>query len=142
MHSIHECYQSCPSLCCITTDDVKRKIDSEPDKVTARNVPKFQKSDKITDSDRLFNNLAVEISENYKEIGIELGLKYKYLNDELETWIFMTKRGSEKAMKMLQLWKKTVSEDDFTYSALATALEKFGFQHCIQKLQSHYLMHN
>ena len=121
---------------------MKRKIDSEPDRLTARNVRKFQKSDKITDSDRLFNNLAVEISENYKEIGVELGLKYKYLNDELETGIFVTKRGSEKAMKMLQLWEQTVSEYDFTYSALATALKKCGLQHCIQKLQSHYLMHN
>ena len=121
---------------------MKRKIDSEPDRVTVRNVPKFQKSDKITNSDRLFNNLAVEISENYKEIGVELGLKYKYLNDELETGIFVSKRGSEKAMKMLQLWKQSVSEDNFTYYALATALEKCTFQHCIQKIQSHYLMHN
>ena len=121
---------------------MKRKIDSEPDRLTATNVPKFQKSDKITKSDCLFNDLAVSISEKYIQIGVKLGLEYDELIDELETGIFMTKRGSEKAMKMLQLWKKSVSEDDFTYSALATALEKFGFQNCIQKLRSHYLMHN
>ena len=121
---------------------MKSKIDAEPDSVTARNVPKFQKSDKITDSDRLFNNLALEISENYKEIGVELGLKYKYLNDELETGKFMITKDSEKAMKMLKLWEQSVSEDDFTYSALATALEKRGLQRCIQTLQSHfYTMH-
>ena len=105
-------------------------------------MSKLKKSDKITKSDCLFNNLALDISESYIQIGVELGLEYDKLIDELETGIFMTKRGSEKAMKMFQLWKKSVSEDDFTYSALATALEKCRFQHCIQKLRSHYLMHN
>ena len=111
--------------------------------MTARNVPKFQKSDKITDSDRLFNNLALDISKKYKEIGFELGLKYEYLNDELETGKFMIMKDSEKAMKMLKLWEQSVSEDDFTYSTLATALEKRGLQRFIQTLQSHfYHMHN
>ena len=63
----------------------------------------------------------------YKEIGIDLGLQYDVLTNELETGIFTMLEGSKKAMKMLQLWRSSVDEDDFTYSRLAAALEKNGF---------------
>ena len=38
-------------------------------------------------------------------------------------------QGSKKATKMLQLWRDSVREDEFTYSVLAAALEKQGFRH-------------
>ena len=37
---------------------------------------------------------------------------------------------SEKAMKMLHLWKDSVAREDLTYSALAAALEKHGLKRC------------
>ena len=36
-------------------------------------------------------------------------------------------KDSNKAMKMLHLWRDSVSEEDCTYSVLAAALEKHGF---------------
>ena len=54
------------------------------------------KPGQITDPDRMFNKLALEIYESYNEIGLELGLKQDYLCNELETGKFMMKKGSEK----------------------------------------------
>ena len=88
------------------------------------------KSSKITNPDRLFNDLSIEISEKYHQIGIELGLQSKVLTDELETGIFKMLKGSEKALRMLQLWRDSAHEDKCTYSVLAAALEKHGFQRC------------
>ena len=42
-------------------------------------------------------------------------------------------KGSEKALRMLQLWRDSVHENDFTYSVLAAALEKHGFLRCALK---------
>ena len=36
-------------------------------------------------------------------------------------------QGNKKAIKMLQLWRNSVDEGDFTYFVLAAALEKHGF---------------
>ena len=55
------------------------------------------------------------------------------LTNELETGEMRMLQGSRKALKMLQLWRKSVTEDDLTYSVLATALEKNGFRHCADK---------
>ena len=88
------------------------------------------KSGQITDPDRLFNNIAKFIYDKYTKIGTELGLEYKYLRDELETGKYTMLQGSEKAAKMLQLWRESVSKDDCTYSVLAAALIKHGFQRC------------
>ena len=91
------------------------------------------KPGQITDSDRLFNDIAVYISDKYLELGIELGLPGQVLTNELETGILKMKIGSKKALKMLQLWRDSVDEDDCTYSVLAAALEKYGFQRCANK---------
>ena len=93
-------------------------------------MKKVVKSGQIADPDRLFNNLSVEICDNYNEIGIELGLTGKFLMNELETGKFMMLKGSKKALRMLQLWRDSVDEDECTYSVLAAALEKQGFQRC------------
>ena len=86
----------------------------------------------ITDPDRLFNNICLDISGKYNEIGIELGLQGKVLRDELETGEYKMLQGSKKAIRMLQLWQDSV-HDDFTYSVLAAALEKHGFMRCSLK---------
>ena len=90
---------------------------------------KHVKCGQITDPDCLFVNLAGYIggSEKHKEIGVDLGLRYEVLWDELETGIFKMQKGSEKTLKMLQLWRNSVPKDDCTYSRLAAALEKHDF---------------
>ena len=85
------------------------------------------KSGQITNPDSLFNALSLEIHDKYMEVGIELGLYHTVLHNELETGDMLMKRGNLKAMTMLHLWRKSVGEDDFTYSVLAAALEKHGF---------------
>ena len=42
-------------------------------------------------------------------------------------------KGSQKAIKMLLLWQDSVDEDKCTYSVLAAALEKHGFQRCADR---------
>ena len=91
---------------------------------------KLIKPGQIIDPDRLFNDIAVDISDKYLELGIELGLPGKVLTNELETGKFTMQQGSKKALKMLQLWRDSVNKDDCTYSALAAALKKHGFQRC------------
>ena len=108
---------------------MKRKSD-KPD--TCR-TKKVVKSGQITDHDRLFNDISIKICDKYTEVGIELGLKGEVLTDELETGIFKMEKGSKKALKMLQLWQQSVDKDDCTYSVLASALEKHGFQRCAHK---------
>ena len=85
------------------------------------------KSGQITDHNRLFNHLALHLSDNYMEVGIELGLDEKVLSNELETGEFKMLKGRRKAMKMLQRWRDSVGKDECTYSVLAAALEKHGF---------------
>ena len=87
----------------------------------------------IKDPDRLFNNLAPHVYPMYMEIGIELGLKARVLKDKLETGGFASLQGSKKALEMFQLWQQSITEDDLTYSVLAAALEKHGFQCCAHK---------
>ena len=72
----------------------------------------------------MFNNLSLVIHDKFMEVGAELGLEYETLCNELE----VMKKGSDKAMKMLQLWKQSIIGDNFTYSVLATALEKHGLK--------------
>ena len=84
----------------------------------------------ITDHDRLFKDISKEIYTKYTQVGIELGLKSKVLENELETGRLSTETGDIKALKMLQLWRRSVIEDDCTYSVLAAALEKEGFRNC------------
>ena len=91
------------------------------------------KSGQITNPDRLFNDLAVDIADKYTEIGIELGLEDKVLENELESGRFMMLTGSKKALKMLQLWRQSVYERNLTYKVLAAALEKHGKGNCADK---------
>ena len=94
---------------------------------------KVVKSGQITDPDRLFNIIADEIYNKYTNIGIELGLTFSVLENELETGVIGMLQGSKKALKMLHLWRNSVKKDDLTYSVLAAALEKHGFGHCADK---------
>ena len=43
------------------------------------------------------------------------------------------KPASEKAMKMLHLWKCCSDEERFTYAVLAAALEKWGLKICAEQ---------
>ena len=85
------------------------------------------KPGQIADPDSLFIKIAVPICQKVKEIGIELGLPSIRLTNELETGDRAMELGSEKAERMLQLWKQSVAKDKLTYSVLATALENQGF---------------
>ena len=96
-------------------------------------VNKSERPDTITDPNRLFNELAFNISDKYFEIGIELGLEAQVLSNELESGKFMMLQGNRKALKMLQLWRDSVGEDNCTYSVLAAALEKHGYRRCAYK---------
>ena len=96
-------------------------------------MEKVVKSGQITDPDRLFNDIAEHIYNKYFEIGIVLGLQDNVLRNELETGKFELLPGNKKAIRMLQLWRESVSEDHCTYSVLAAALEKHGFQRCAHK---------
>ena len=98
-----------------------------------KNIDEYVKSGQITNSDRMFNELALIICDKYMPIGIELGLEYPTLCNELETGMIVMKKGSEKAMKMLQLWQQSIDENHFTYSVLAAALEKHGHQRAAHK---------
>ena len=40
---------------------------------------------------------------------------------------------SSQSLKMFELWKQSVTEDNFTYSVLAAALEKHGFRRAAHK---------
>ena len=57
---------------------------------------KVVKSGQITSSDRLFNDIAMELCENYYEVGLELGLRGKVLTNELETGEFKMQQESSK----------------------------------------------
>ena len=110
---------------------VQRKSDNTDTCTTAKQVVK---SGPISDPDRLFNDLSLKICDKYTQIGIELGLQIEVLTDELETGKFATMKGSEKALRMLQLWKNnSVDEDNFTYSVLSAALVKHGFRRWAHK---------
>ena len=91
------------------------------------------KSGQITEPDSLFKALSIEIHDNYEKVGIALGLQYNVLTDELESGAMLTKKNSIKAMKMLHLWRDSLSKEDCTYSVLAAALEEQGYLRCAQK---------
>ena len=99
-----------------------------------RSIDTFVKSGQITDPDRMFNDLSLIICNKYMEIGVELGLKYQFLHNELETGMSVTELGNKKSMKMLKLWQQSIDKDHFTYSVLATALEKYGFHDAARDL--------
>ena len=92
---------------------------------------KSVKSGQITCPDSL--SLALGFQHIYIEVGIALGLQHNVLTNDLETGYMLMQSGSKKALKMLQLWRDSVGEDNFTYSVLAAALEKHGFQWYAQK---------
>ena len=98
----------------------------------ARDIKREVKPGRITDSDRLFNELSKHIGKKYSDIGYELGLGYDCLENELETGIYEMKPADKKAMKMLQLWKKSATKE-FTYAVLAAALEKWELKSCAEK---------
>ena len=77
--------------------------------------------------------MAIEIGSKYKEVGTQLGLSYKKLENELDSGALEMKPASEKALKMLHIWKDSVAEECLTYSTLAAALEKNGLKRCADK---------
>ena len=99
----------------------------------AREIKRVVKPGQITDPDRLFNYLSVHIGKNYDKIGYELGLTHDVVHNALETGVFQMYSADKKAMKMLQLWKKSATEENFTYAVLAAALEKKGLTRCAEK---------
>ena len=84
----------------------------------------------IKDSDQLFKDIAKCIYNKYIQVGTNLGLKYNVMENELETGRLLMETGDRKALKMLQLWQRSVTEYDCTYSVLAAALEKEDFKNC------------
>ena len=66
-------------------------------------------------------------------IGLELGLKFDTLVNALDTGKCQMEPANMKAMKMLHLWKASVTKEEFTYAVLAAALEKFELKSCAEK---------
>ena len=91
------------------------------------------KSGAIKSPDRLFKDMSKDIGDKYEDVGIDLGVEYQTLQNELETVQYNTLPANRKAMKMLHLWKDNTTEGDFTYSKLANALEKNGLKRCADK---------
>ena len=91
------------------------------------------KSGPIKDPDRLFKDVSKDIGDKYEDVGIDLGVAYQTLQNELEIVPFNMLPVNKKAMKMLHLWKKYITEEELTYSVLAAALEKNGLRHCADK---------
>ena len=96
-------------------------------------MPKVVKPGPIEDPDCLFNDMSKDIGDKYGGVGIDLGVAYQTLRNELETEQFNMHPANEKAMRMLQIWKASVAEEDLTYSKLAAALEKNGLKRCANK---------
>ena len=82
----------------------------------------------IQESDVLFKELAIHIGTKYKEVGVNLGLSYTKMDNEVDTPLLMQSSPSKRAVKMLQLWKDSVAEREFTYAKLATALVDNGLK--------------
>ena len=124
-------YLNTISDCALDTGESNEDVKGESNKTDPAKM--VVKSGQIENPDRLFLALFEFLYDKYMEIGIELGLPSEVLKNELETGEFKMRKGSEKAMKMLQLWRNSVSEDNFTYSVLAAALEKHGLQRYAHK---------
>ena len=93
-----------------------------------RGIDKVVIPGQINDPDRMFNDLSFIIHDKYMEIGVDLGLDYDYLHNQLETsGVSVKETGNKKAMKMLKLWQQFINKDLFTYSVLATTLKKYSF---------------
>ena len=102
-------------------------------KETVRKILKVVKPGTIKDPDRMFKDMPRDIGVMYENVGIDLGIQYQTLQNELETVQFNTLPAYRKAMKILHLWKDNTPEGELTYSALAAALEKNGLIHCADK---------
>ena len=107
----------------------RKSLETEENKI-AKKLQKVLKEGPIQDYSKLFNDLAMDISDKYEEVGLELGLPYKTLRSELESGLTLMLQGHKKATRMLHLWKDTADEESFTYKVLADALEKRGLQRC------------
>ena len=94
-------------------------------------MSKILKSGAIKDS--LFEEMSQDIGDKYKEVGVNLGLSYKYLQNELDTGHSKMLSASKKAQNMLNLWKENAKVCEFTYSVLAGALEKTNLIRCADK---------
>ena len=77
--------------------------------------------------------MSKDIGDKFEDVGIDLGVAYQTLQNELEMVQFNTLPVNKKAMKMLHLWKDITTEEDLTYSKLAAALEKYDLTHCADK---------
>ena len=114
--------------CFIVLPYTGAKIESECADQSDGKTRKIVKSGQITHPDRLFNDLSKDIGVKYSDIGYELGLTFKVMENELESGNYENKTADKKAMKMLQLWKESVTEEEFTYAVLAAALEQKGLK--------------
>ena len=77
--------------------------------------------------------MSKDMGDKYRVVGIDLGISYQTLQNELETVTFNKLPVNEKAMKMLQIWKDSVANEDLTYSKLAAALENNELKCCANK---------
>ena len=77
--------------------------------------------------------MSKDIGDKFEDVGIDLGVAYQTLQNELEMVQFNTLPVNKKAMRMLQIWKASVAEEDLTYSKLAAALEKYDLKYCADK---------
>lgn len=109
---------------------IKRKSLETEENGTTKKLQKVLKGGPIQDFSKLFNDLGMDISDKYEEVGLELGLPYNTLRSELESGHTLMLQGHKKATRMLHLWKESADEESFTFKVLAAALEKRGLQRC------------
>lgn len=84
------------------------------------------KRGKIRD-ETILMDIAKDVLEKYEEVGVYLGLSSKSIRNELSSESGQPL--NKKAFHMLLLWKDRKG-DDFTYAALAKALEAAGLNSC------------
>ena len=87
----------------------------------------------INNPDIMFKELAQDIGKKYTQVGIDLGLTFQYQENALDTGIYAMLPADQRALKMLNLWRDKSPDKDFTYSVLATALEKNDLQRFADK---------
>ena len=77
--------------------------------------------------DKILMDIAKDVLDKYEEVGVYLGLSPKSIRNELSSESGQPL--NKKAFHTLLLWKERTA-DDFTYAALAKALEAAGLNSC------------
>ena len=78
-------------------------------------------------NDVVLMDIAKDVLDKHEEVGVYLGLSPKSIRNALSSESGQPL--NKKAFHMLLLWKETTT-DDFTYAALAKALEAAGLNSC------------